>query len=102
MDLSERETHLQTLVPVRRPTSRVLSRANPEIDLVLSDIVMPGGMSGVELGREVRHHYPNIPVVLTSGYSHVLAEEGRHGFEVLHKPYAVEDVSRVLRSKRQP
>jgi hypothetical protein len=36
-------------------------------------------------------------VVLTSGYSHVLAEEGRHGFELLHKPYAVEDVSRVLR-----
>ena len=36
-------------------------------------------------------------MVLTSGYSHVLAEEGRHGFELLHKPYAVDDVSRVLR-----
>jgi hypothetical protein len=36
-------------------------------------------------------------VVLTSGYSHVLAEEGRRGFELLHKPYAVEEVSRVLR-----
>ena len=36
-------------------------------------------------------------MVLTSGYSHVLAEEGRRGFELLHKPYAVEEVSRVLR-----
>jgi CheY-like chemotaxis protein len=65
-------------------------------DVVFSDVVMPG-MSGVELGREIRRLYPNLPVVLTSGYSHVLAEEGRHGFELLHKPYAVEDVSRVLR-----
>jgi DNA-binding NtrC family response regulator len=64
--------------------------------VVFSDVVMPG-MSGVELGREIRRLYPNLPVVLTSGYSHVLAEEGRHGFELLHKPYAVEDVSRVLR-----
>jgi hypothetical protein len=36
-------------------------------------------------------------VVLTSGYSHVLAEEGRHGFELLQKPYAAEELSRLLR-----
>jgi DNA-binding NtrC family response regulator len=65
-------------------------------DVVFSDVVMPG-MSGVELGREIGQRYPSLPVVLTSGYSHVLAEEGRHGFELLHKPYVVEDVSRVLR-----
>jgi PAS domain S-box-containing protein len=65
-------------------------------EVVFSDVVMPG-MSGIELGREIRRRHPNLPVVLTSGYSHVLAEEGRHGFELLHKPYAVEDVSRVLR-----
>lgn len=57
---------------------------------------MPG-MSGIELGHEIRRRHPKVPVVLTSGYSHVLAEEGRHGFELLHKPYAVEDLSRVLR-----
>jgi hypothetical protein len=34
---------------------------------------------------------------LTSGYSEVLAQEGPHGFELLKKPYAVEDLSRVLR-----
>ena len=65
-------------------------------DVVFSDVVMPG-MSGIELGQEIRRRYSSLPVVLTSGYSHVLAEEGRHGFELLHKPYAVEDVSRVLR-----
>jgi two-component system NtrC family sensor kinase len=34
--------------------------------------------------------------VLTSGYSHVLSEHGSHGFELLQKPYSVEQLSRVL------
>jgi CheY-like chemotaxis protein len=75
---------------------KLLEEDASRFDIVFSDVVMPG-MSGVELGREIRRRYPYLPVVLTSGYSHVLAEEGRHGFELLHKPYAVEDVSRVLR-----
>jgi PAS domain S-box-containing protein len=65
-------------------------------DVVFSDVVMPG-MSGVDLGREIRRRFPGLPVVLTSGYSHVLAAEGPHGFELLHKPYAAEDLSRILR-----
>jgi nitrogen-specific signal transduction histidine kinase/CheY-like chemotaxis protein len=65
-------------------------------DVVFSDVVMPG-MGGVELGEEIRRRHPSLPVILTSGYSHVLAEEGRHGFELLHKPYAAEELSRVLR-----
>ena len=64
--------------------------------VVFSDVVMPG-MSGLELGQEIRRRYPHVPVVLTSGYSHVLAQNGKHGFELLHKPYSVEQLSRVLR-----
>ena len=56
---------------------------------------MPG-MGGIELGKEIRRLYPDVPVILTSGYSHVLAENGRHGFELLHKPYSIEQLSRVL------
>jgi PAS domain S-box-containing protein len=74
----------------------LLEKDHTRFDVMFSDVVMPG-MSGIELGREIRQRYPALPVVLTSGYSHVLAEEGRHGFELLHKPYAVEEVSRVLR-----
>lgn len=44
---------------------------------------MPG-MNVLELFEEIRRTYPAIPVVLTSGYSHVLAENGTHGFEPLH------------------
>ncbi len=56
---------------------------------------MPG-MGGVALAEELRRRLPDLPVVLASGYSHVLAEEGTHGFELLHKPYSAEQISRVL------
>ena len=70
--------------------------ANPSaFDMVFSDVVMPG-MSGIELGREIRKRWPGLRTVLTSGYSHVLAQEGRHGFELLQKPYSVEGLTGVL------
>lgn len=65
-------------------------------DLVFSDVIMPG-MNGVELAQIVRERYPGLPVVLTSGYSSVLAENAHHGFELIQKPYSVEHLSRVLR-----
>ncbi|MCJ2124592.1 PAS domain S-box protein [Methylobacterium sp. J-077] len=65
-----------------------LAESSSRYDVVFSDVVMPG-KNGVELGREVRRLYPGLPVVLTSGYSHVLAQENDHGFELLQKPYSV-------------
>ncbi|MBY0259292.1 PAS domain-containing protein, partial [Methylobacterium sp.] len=65
-------------------------------DVVFSDVVMPG-MGGIELAKLLRRRLPNLPVVLASGYSHVLAEEGTHGFELLQKPYSADQVSAVLR-----
>ena len=64
-------------------------------DLVFSDVVMPG-MSGLELGTEIKRRHPGLPVVLTSGYSHVLAQDGAHGFELLRKPYSLEDLAATL------
>ena len=58
--------------------------------------MMPG-MTGIELGQEIRRLYHDLPVVLTSGYSHVLAQNGTYGFELLHKPYSVEQLSQILR-----
>ena len=65
-------------------------------DLVFSDVIMPG-MNGVELATIIRAQHPHLPVVLTSGYSSVLAENAHHGFEVIQKPYSVEALSRALR-----
>ena len=56
-------------------------------DLVFSDVVMPGGMSGVELARVLRGRYPGLPVLLTTGYSIVAQAAGKEGFAILPKPY---------------
>jgi two-component system NtrC family sensor kinase len=64
-------------------------------DVVFSDVVMPG-MTGIELAQEMRRRGYDVPVVLTSGYSHVLSEQGTLGFELLQKPYSVEQLSRAL------
>jgi len=64
--------------------------------LVFSDVMMPG-ISGIELAQRLRATNPTLPVILASGYSHVLAEEGSHGFELLRKPYTVDRLSTILR-----
>ena len=78
-----------------------LEHEQGRFDLIFSDVVMPG-MDGIEFGRTVRERWPVIPVVLTSGYSHVLAEETQHGFPLLQKPYSVEALSTTLRQAQQP
>jgi DNA-binding NtrC family response regulator len=72
-----------------------LAAGADNFDVVFTDVVMPG-MTGIELAQEIRRRHPDLPVVLTSGYSHVLAEHGSYGFELLQKPYSVEQLSRVL------
>lgn len=81
------------------PNAQVaLDRINEQpdrFDVVFTDVVMPG-MSGIELAQELRRLHPELPVVLTSGYSQVLAQEGAHGFDLLQKPYSVGKVVDVL------
>jgi PAS domain S-box-containing protein len=74
----------------------ILSEDEFAVDLVFSDVIMPG-MNGVELAGVIRDRYPGLPVVLTSGYSNVLAESAHRGFELIQKPYSVESLSRILR-----
>ena len=56
--------------------------------LIFSDIVMPGGISGIELAQKVRGRFPELPILLTTGYSEEVG--GTHGFPVLQKPYELE------------
>jgi two-component system NtrC family sensor kinase len=71
-----------------------------DIDLVFSDIVMPG-MSGLELGRLIREHHPETPVVLASGYSDRAAVAVAEGFTLLQKPYSLEALRRSLAEAMQ-
>jgi PAS domain S-box-containing protein len=67
--------------------------------LVFSDIIMPGGISGIELARKVRDRFPELPVLLTTGYSEEVA--GVHGFPVLLKPYEMDKLAGMLASLLQ-
>jgi PAS domain S-box-containing protein len=68
---------------------------------VFSDVVMPG-MNGVDLALEIRRLYPDLPIILTSGYSPALAQGNSQGFTFLQKPYSVEALARLLRGVIKP
>ncbi|MGY4499560.1 two-component system NtrC family sensor kinase [Bradyrhizobium sp. GM24.11] len=64
-------------------------------DVVFSDVVMPG-MTGLDLAQTIRDRCIGVPIVLTTGYSHALSQDGVVGFELVQKPYSIEELSRVL------
>ena len=67
------------------------------IDLVFSDIMMPGGMNGVDLAREIRDRKYTVPILLTSGYATAFqAEAHTIGIRILAKPYRIEELAAVL------
>ena len=71
------------------------------VDLMFTDIVMPGGLDGVELARIARQRRPDLKVVLSSGFTQAdTTTEGRHidGLQLLSKPYRKEKLALVLRA----
>jgi CheY-like chemotaxis protein len=67
------------------------------IDLIFSDIMMPGGMNGVELAREIKRRRSDIPVLLTSGYSEAAVHEAElAGIKILSKPYHIDELAAAL------
>jgi len=70
------------------------------VDVLFSDMIMPGGMNGVVLAREARRRLPRIKVLLTTGYSELAlsnADVGGSEFEILAKPYSRREVVRRIR-----
>jgi PAS domain S-box-containing protein len=76
-----------------------MERVPFRFDAVFSDVVMPG-MGGVELARRLRADHPELPVILTTGYSDALARNDAHGFELVRKPYSAEQVASALSAVR--
>jgi PAS domain S-box-containing protein len=71
-------------------------RRGDKVDLVLSDVVMPGGMNGIALAQEIGNHYPHVPVVLTSGYSDVV-QTAQARFAILRKPFQLSALEKSIR-----
>lgn len=73
------------------------------VDVVFSDIMMPGGLNGVDLARELHRRRPDIPVLLTSGYADAARREAEAAsVAILPKPYQIEDLAAALRATLAP
>lgn len=71
-----------------------------DVALVFSDMVMPGTMSGYDLGKRIAKERPEIPVLLTSGFSESVLRDRRAGneFRMLRKPYRQADLERAVQA----
>jgi DNA-binding NtrC family response regulator len=73
---------------------------NDRLDLMFSDIVMPGAIDGLELARLIRERRPDLKVLLTSGYPDLKAarssEDSYVQWDILKKPYRRPDLKQAL------
>jgi CheY-like chemotaxis protein len=71
------------------------------VDIVVSDIMMPGGMNGVDLARELRRRRAELPVLLTSGYAEAAKRDAdAEGVRILPKPYLLAELAVALQTAR--
>lgn len=75
--------------------------ASRRIDILFTDVIMPNGMNGVELATYAREHYPDMKIILASGYplpALKLEHNNLSEFAFVNKPYRLSDLARALRS----
>jgi two-component system cell cycle sensor histidine kinase/response regulator CckA len=75
-------------------------REHGQIDLVLTDMVMPGGMMGTDLAAELRTSNPKLKVIYTTGYSPGISSQKvplREGVDFLPKPYSPHVLAGIVR-----
>ena len=76
---------------------RLLEHAH-QVDLLVTDVVMPGGMSGVELAQTARQTRPDLKVLLSTGYAgDRLEDAANQGWSVLRKPYQAKELSDAIK-----
>lgn len=82
-----------------RVALEMLKKDHKSIDIVFTDIVMPGGMTGIELVQNMREYYPNIKALYTSGYSENAIPDYQLsvGEELISKPYRRETLAQKIR-----
>jgi PAS domain S-box-containing protein len=73
-----------------------LLQRGDKVHLVFSDVVMPGGMNGIALAQEIGNRYPQIPVLLTSGYSDVV-QSTESKMAILRKPFQLPALEKSIR-----
>ncbi len=89
--------------PTRAATAAAALEAldkDKTLELVFSDMVMPGPMNGLDLAREIGRRRPDLPVILTTGFSDAAAAATAEGMRLLVKPYRIEALAAELEAVR--
>ena len=82
-------------------TALAMLADSTDVDLLLTDIVLPGGMSGVELAETAQAHYPDLKTLYTSGYARGLVlddKRPRRDIKLVPKPFQTEQLAQMVRS----
>ena len=82
------------------PDALKVAREHTQIDLLFTDVIMPGGMNGPQLAAEIGALFPGVPVLFTSGYTeNAIVHHGRvdPGVNLLHKPYRPQKLGEKVR-----
>jgi PAS domain S-box-containing protein len=89
------QLHYRTVAVDSAPAALEALASGEAIDLVFTDVMLPGDVDGLMLAKKIRTKYPKIPVLLTSGYAKALT--ARHGLPILRKPYQIAALSEAIR-----
>jgi len=76
-------------------------RGGPVPDLVITDVIMPGGQDGLDLARAIAREWPALPVVLCSGYGGAPARVAEAGLPLLRKPFSLDELRQAIADARR-
>jgi PAS domain S-box-containing protein len=82
------------------PAAQKALAAGLAADLVLSDVIMPGGLDGLDLAQSVGETHPDLPVLLYSGFGGAPGRVAASGLPLLRKPFSIEELQRAIATAR--
>jgi PAS domain S-box-containing protein len=89
------QLNYRTVAVDSAPAALGALKSGTSIDLVFSDVMLRGDVNGIALAQEIRRLYPDMPIVLTSGYAKAI--DTRPGLPILRKPYQLSSLAQAIR-----
>lgn len=83
-------------VPSADDAVKALAAESGRFDVVLSDILMPGSLDGLDLATMLRHRNPQLPVLLMTGYAEKTGQAIASGFQILAKPVSAASLAKAI------
>jgi CheY-like chemotaxis protein len=96
------EAGFKVFEAVNADEAMTILQARPDVQVIISDIEMPGSMNGLELARAVHERWPGIGIVVTSGRERPGPDDLSENVAFLAKPYLPDTVTTLIRQMATP